>query len=359
MWPFRRREHGADQRPSGPVHRAPRSDWRQLQPMPVQTARLSTVDAGFERTLSTRRDPSFLAPLGHQLASSAPRGRVAAAARREPVAFSPAPVGVQRQTMTYSAPRPVEVVERAEVPEFFEAPAVPAAVATAIVPDHGEVANSPVRPEEAVAAGSEPAVRPASTAATRREPPPVVSRSPDRPSPLVVARTPDLPAATFPTVGVPPAVAADEAGPEVHESAATEETTVALTGDKPALTSPSPPEPLLRGVAPAESPSPSPSPASPRPAGPAPQPARRCRPASAHDARTGGRGSAAGGTHRTTAHRSIRHAAPAGTSDDRAAHERAHPSFGRAGSQDAGHDDGGRRHPVNRGPDGERRHAGQ
>ena len=224
-----------------------------------------------------------------------------------------------------------------------------------IVPNHDQVADPPVRPEEAVAAGPDFAAPPAATTPTRREPASVAPRPPARSSPLVVARTADLPAATFPTVGAPPAVPPDEAAPVVHQTAATEETTVGLTGDKPALTSPSAPEPPMHPRATSQ------PERGPGDGAALRSTARPARPVQRQPTTPGPAGAvrrpvAPIGPPLTGPSATPTPPAPATTAP---AHERAHPSFGRAGSQDAGHDDGGRRHPVNRGPDGERRHAGE
>jgi hypothetical protein len=272
VWPFRRRTLDADQHATGAVYRAPRHEWKQLGPIqPVQASRPATVDAEFEGTLATRRDPSFLAPLGHYVASAAPHGRVRATARRNAVSFAPAPVGIQRQEMSFAPARPAEplvVTGERTAPSLHTFPTVaPARRAPELAVPHAE-ASGPTQPA-----------------------PLRLQRTVSPPSPLTRASPPaDLPVMRIPAVAAPPTTAADPAdpGPTVSETAAempgevpaempddvlddvpadvsadgtrpadagdrpaaSEDVTVALTGDRPLVPpSPGPLPPVPDGVA--------------------------------------------------------------------------------------------------------------
>jgi hypothetical protein len=227
VWPFRRRTLDADQHATGPVYRAARQEWKQLGPIqPVQALRPATFDAEFEGTLATRRDPSFLAPLGHYVAPAAPHGRVTATARRNAVSFAPAPVGIQRQEMSFSPARPAEPL--------------------AVTRERSEPSVRSVHPFSTVA----PAQRAPELAAPdavesgRMQPAPLrLQRTVSTPSPLTRASPPaDLPVMRIPAVAAPPTSAADPADPgptasdtatEVPDTVPTAEVPDDVPGDVP------------------------------------------------------------------------------------------------------------------------------
>ena len=64
--------------PAVPPRPGPRDDWRTLPPPPtVLRSPVTTVATGaFSDSLSTWRDPSFLAPLGHQIDPGGPAGLI-------------------------------------------------------------------------------------------------------------------------------------------------------------------------------------------------------------------------------------------------------------------------------------------
>jgi hypothetical protein len=221
VWPFRRRERGAEapHGDAGPVHRALRHEWRTLPPIPtVQSRPLVTLDPEFEQQLTTRRPPTFLAPLGHHLAPTAPAGRVAPApAPRQPVTFPPVP-SIQRQVITSAGD--------VEIPQLLM--------------ENEQNVRFSSRVGENDAATAAPSVVPAAAVTSAA----VTSRL------VTAARAPGLPTATFPTVSrlaadAPPAVepTSEPSGEEPSEAAPTgvqpsgDEPATALLGDKPPMTS--------------------------------------------------------------------------------------------------------------------------
>ena len=81
MWPFRRRSADAsppgDDADGGEVLRPARAEWRSVEPLrPVQATPLSTIDRGFEQSLTTRARPLFIDSLSHHVHPSAPAGTV-------------------------------------------------------------------------------------------------------------------------------------------------------------------------------------------------------------------------------------------------------------------------------------------
>jgi hypothetical protein len=192
MWPFRRRTATTS---VAPVHRAGPADWRRLAPITlVQASPTTTVDRGFESRLATRQSPLFVEPLGHQLTSDGPSGRVAAAVVPGAPRQYAAPPPVQRQTMTFD-PLPAHTSDALSA-------------STTTITDGPELFDA----RDAIDVDDSPApapVRPTLAAST-----PSVTATATQPS-LVAAADPQLPPLTFPPsasqprVPAPPVVSRD------------------------------------------------------------------------------------------------------------------------------------------------------
>ena len=152
--------------PAVPPPAPPRDDWRALPPtLTVLRSPVTTVAVGaFRDRLNSWRDPSFLAPLSHQIDPSGPPGLITGLASPEPVIYYhdlPLPL----------AARPSAPVQRSAAPRN------PSALMTAPDVDHGP------RPLPAIPAGAEQpeltSTEPASAPA--QEPPGVLAENPEPP----------------------------------------------------------------------------------------------------------------------------------------------------------------------------------
>ena len=183
--------------PAVPPATRPRDDWRNLPPLPtVMRSPVTTVAVGnFSDSLGTWHNPSFLAPLGHQIDPDGPAWLITclggAPASREPVTYyrdrpltvteaTPAPL--QRSAIASTPPPPARS-PLTTAPDVDLSPVpLPVVPAGAVPADAGEPEMRSMAPDVSAGQEPEPPTRPA-------EPPAVQPDTPRPPEqPLIAQR---------------------------------------------------------------------------------------------------------------------------------------------------------------------------
>ena len=177
---------------AGPPPARPRDDWRALPPLPtVLRSPITTVAVGaFSEGLSTWRDPSFLAPLSHQIDPGGPSGLIAGLASTpaspEPTTYyhdHPLPLAGRRppaslqRSAAHSGPSALTTAPDVDLGSLSR-PAIPADPASATTQEPpGVAAESPALPAENLAPDAVgPAQPPEAPLVSHRDPGPVTAQ---------------------------------------------------------------------------------------------------------------------------------------------------------------------------------------